>query len=184
MLTDTYTAQAFFVDFIADPQRALRWTALRQDSGDPFKFVKEAKEAWMTVGKLAGMSEHDGTLKGRRIVFSDGLDVKKAIDLQKGCDEHGVGGERYGSGGEGDGRGGGAGAVWTVHRADMAFVIAAFGIGTSLTNDFNKASDPSEISKPLNIVIKLNQIDGKPCVKLSDDKGKVRALACPRRTAS
>ncbi|GFZ45330.1 NAPRTase [Saitozyma sp. JCM 24511] len=140
MLTDTYTAQAFFVDFIADPQRALRWTALRQDSGDPFKFVKEAREAWMTVGKLAGMSEHDGILKGRRIVFSDGLDVKKAIDLQKGCDEHGVG--------------------------------AAFGIGTSLTNDFDKASDPSEISKPLNIVIKLNQIDGKPCVKLSDDKGK------------
>jgi nicotinate phosphoribosyltransferase len=52
-------------------------------------------------------------------------------------------------------------------------VAAAFGIGTFLTNDFNKASDPSEISKPLNIVIKLNQIDGKPCVKLSDDKGKV-----------
>jgi nicotinate phosphoribosyltransferase len=98
MLTDTYTAQAFFVDFIADPRRALRWTALRQDSGDPFKFVKEAREAWMTVGKLAGMSEHDGILKGRRIVFSDGLDVRKAIDLQKGCDEHGVGGERRGEG--------------------------------------------------------------------------------------
>lgn len=32
---------------------------------------------------------------------------------------------------------------------------------------------PDEMSKPLNMVIKLSQIDGKDCVKLSDDKGKV-----------
>lgn len=49
---------------------------------------------------------------------------------------------------------------------------ASFGIGTHLTNDFRKASDPSAKSEPLNIVIKLNEIDGRACVKLSDDKGK------------
>jgi nicotinate phosphoribosyltransferase len=50
---------------------------------------------------------------------------------------------------------------------------AAFGIGTFLSNDFRKASDPDQVSKPLNIVIKLNKINGKDAVKLSDDKGKV-----------
>lgn len=56
----------------------------------------------------------------------------------------------------------------------LTYPAAAFGIGTSLTNDFVKASDPSKPSKPLNIVIKLASIGGRPAVKLSDDKGKVR----------
>lgn len=40
-----------------------------------------------------------------------------------------------------------------------------FGVGTNLTNDI-----PG--STPLNIVIKMTSINGKPTVKLSDDKGK------------
>jgi nicotinate phosphoribosyltransferase len=52
-------------------------------------------------------------------------------------------------------------------------MIASFGIGTFLTNDFKKASDKSKASTPLNIVIKLNKINGRNCVKLSDDIGKV-----------
>ncbi|EIW73623.1 hypothetical protein TREMEDRAFT_71010 [Tremella mesenterica DSM 1558] len=140
MLTDTFTAQAFFVDFIASPSRALRWGALRQDSGDPFTFAGEAKQAYAEVEKLAGVDNGGVVAKGKRVVFSDGLDVEKAIALQKVCDEIGM--------------------------------SAAFGIGTSLTNDFMKASDPSQVSKPLNIVIKLSEINGLDCVKLSDDKGK------------
>ena len=54
----------------------------------------------------------------------------------------------------------------------MNLTTASYGIGTFFSNDFKKASDPSQISKPLNIVIKLNKINGKDCVKLSDDKGK------------
>jgi nicotinate phosphoribosyltransferase len=55
-------------------------------------------------------------------------------------------------------------------------MIASFGIGTFLSNDFQKASKPDTVSKPLNIVIKLNKIEGKNCVKLSDDAGKVSLL--------
>lgn len=138
MLTDTYTAEVFFADFIADPARALRWNALRQDSGDPFEFVRHAKAAWEEVAKRVGSTGN--ALEGKRVVFSDSLDVKRAIELQRGCDEIGLG--------------------------------AAFGIGTHFTNDFRKKSDPSQPSKALNMVIKLSQIDGKDCVKLSDDKGK------------
>ncbi|KAK8858476.1 nicotinate phosphoribosyltransferase [Kwoniella newhampshirensis] len=140
MLTDTYTAQAFFVDFISDPNRALRWSVLRQDSGDASAFVKSAKEAWRQVEEKAGVDNGGVVAKGKRVIFSDGLDIDKAIRLQKGCDEIGI--------------------------------SASFGIGTFLTNDFHRASNSAEVSKPLNIVIKLNQINGKNCIKLSDDKGK------------
>ncbi|KAJ7352578.1 nicotinate phosphoribosyltransferase, partial [Mycena albidolilacea] len=47
----------------------------------------------------------------------------------------------------------------------------SFGIGTSLTNDFKK-SGSTDVSKALNMVIKLSSLDGKPCVKLSDDLTK------------
>ena len=53
-------------------------------------------------------------------------------------------------------------------------VIASFGIGTSLTNDFSTLSSSQTIkSKALNIVIKLATVDGKLCVKISDDSDKV-----------
>ncbi|WWC70640.1 nicotinate phosphoribosyltransferase [Kwoniella pini CBS 10737] len=142
MLTDTYTAQAFFVDFTSDLERAMRWSTIRQDSGDPFEFVKLAKANWKIIEDKSGVTRHNENevAKGKRVIFSDGLDIDRAIALQKGCDEIGM--------------------------------SASFGIGTFLTNDFKKASNPSQISKPLNIVIKLSQINGKNCVKLSDDKGK------------
>ncbi|OWZ47494.1 nicotinate phosphoribosyltransferase [Cryptococcus neoformans] len=146
MLTDTYTAAIFFKDFMSDPARALRWAVLRQDSGDAFKFVEDAKKVWKTIEDKAGLKRDIGAngeeevAKGKKVIFSDGLDVEKAIKLQQGCDKIGM--------------------------------AASFGIGTDLTNDFRKASDPSQKSKALNMVIKLNKINGKDCIKLSDDKGK------------
>lgn len=94
MLTDTFTAQAFFEDYTSDPRRAERWVTLRQDSGDPFKFVRDAKAVWQRLyaDKHGDDGSADGALAGKRIIFSDGLDVEKAIELQKGCDELGVGG--------------------------------------------------------------------------------------------
>lgn len=49
-LTDTFTTRPFFDDFVANPERARRWKGLRQDSGDPIKFIPMAKEAFEKVG--------------------------------------------------------------------------------------------------------------------------------------
>jgi nicotinic acid phosphoribosyltransferase len=58
-------------------------------------------------------------------------------------------------------------------------ITAVFGVGTSLTNDFRIASSQEKAkSKPLNIVIKLASIDGKPCVKISDELSKVSDRSC------
>lgn len=95
MLTDTYTASAFFEDYTSDPALAERWLTLRQDSGDPFVFVREAKRVWTMLyeQKHGGRSNEEEALAGRRIIFSDGLDVERAIELQRGCDEMGVQGK-------------------------------------------------------------------------------------------
>lgn len=49
-------------------------------------------------------------------------------------------------------------------------IRSSFGIGTHLTNDFTKPN--GEVSKPLNMVIKLAMCDGVPVVKLSDTPTK------------
>jgi nicotinate phosphoribosyltransferase len=62
-------------------------------------------------------------------------------------------------------------------RAEKAGIKASFGIGTSLTNDFQKLSNPNVKSKALNIVIKLRECNGKRVIKLSDDSLKYSADA-------
>ncbi|KAI0723665.1 nicotinate phosphoribosyltransferase [Fomitopsis betulina] len=131
-LTDTFSTNVFFKDFVAHPDRARRWKGLRQDSGDPFIYAPRAKEVYESLG----IDSHEKT-----IIFSDALSVEKAKKLKAQCDEVGF--------------------------------IASFGIGTSFTNDFVKASSAGlEKSKALNMVIKLANVDGKPCVKISDELTK------------
>jgi len=54
---------------------------LRQDSGDPFVFAPRAKEVYEQLG--INPSE-------KLIVYSDWLNVDKAIALKKQCDELGL----------------------------------------------------------------------------------------------
>jgi nicotinate phosphoribosyltransferase len=96
-LTDTFSTEAFFKayiyvpccyrhvtlvmqDFSCDPERARRWKGLRQDSGDPFLFAPRAKEVYESVG-----IDH----KEKTIIFSDALNLDKALGLKKQCDELG-----------------------------------------------------------------------------------------------
>ncbi|KAF9267639.1 nicotinate phosphoribosyltransferase [Marasmius fiardii PR-910] len=131
-LTDTFSTEAFYKTFVKSPERAKRWDGLRQDSGDPFVYAPRAKEVYNAMGI-------DHTQK--MLIYSDGLDVDKAIRLKKLTDKIGF--------------------------------KCSFGIGTSLTNDFKKASsNGKEKSKALNIVIKLASVEGKPCVKISDELSK------------
>jgi len=58
-------------------------------------------------------------------------------------------------------------------------LIASFGIGTSLSNDFKSiSSGRKQKNKALNMVIKLYQVDGKFCAKISDELTKVRIWLC------
>jgi len=79
-LTDTFSTEVFYQDFVKDPERAKRWAGLRQDSGDPFVFAPRAREIYQSMGI-------DHTTK--TIIYSDALTVDKALALKKQCDEVG-----------------------------------------------------------------------------------------------
>ncbi|CAL1712964.1 unnamed protein product [Somion occarium] len=128
-LTDTFSTEAFYKDFVKDPARARRWKGLRQDSGDPYVYAPRAKEVYQSMG-----IDH----REKTIIYSDNLNLDKALGLQKQCDEVGF--------------------------------QASFGIGTFLSNDFRSASSGGRVkSKALNMVIKLAGVDGRHCVKISDE---------------
>ncbi|TIB05138.1 hypothetical protein E3P96_01389 [Wallemia ichthyophaga] len=131
-LTDTFTTEAFWRELLDHPQKASKWIGIRQDSGDPVKFCKDANAVYQQLG----IDTHTKT-----IVFSDGLDSDLCIKLKQVTDEHGF--------------------------------KSSFGVGTYLTNDYRKASNVSEKSKPLNIVIKIASVGDTPTIKLSDDLSKI-----------
>lgn len=120
-LTDTYGTKPFWEDF--DLYLAKLFDGVRQDSGDPYAFANQA------IGHYKRLKIDPLT---KKIIFSDSLDVKKAIALNEYC---------------------------------KGKIGASFGIGTHFTNDFE--GDPA-----LNIVMKLDQLDGENVVKLGEDTGK------------
>lgn len=133
-------------------ERVIRWAGLRQDSGDPFTFAPRVIAMYESVGV---------DFRQKQIVFSDSLDIDKCIQLHKQCEELGL-------------RKGLDKLASFPFALDSFISSASFGIGTFLTNDFRTlSSDRKEKSKALNIVIKLASVDGKPCIKLSDDLSKV-----------
>ena len=67
-------------------ERAKRWHGLRQDSGDPFIFAPQAKEFYEQLGINPGE---------KTVVYSDSLNVDKAIALKEQCDEIGVNRELF-----------------------------------------------------------------------------------------
>ena len=71
-LTDTFGTNSFLKDFNCD-YNAERWKGVRQDSGDPFKFVNEKV---IPFYESIGVDPFD-----KWVIFSDGLDVEKIIAL-------------------------------------------------------------------------------------------------------
>ncbi|GAA6208871.1 nicotinate phosphoribosyltransferase [Cognatishimia sp. WU-CL00825] len=71
ILPDTYGTQGFLQ---RAPAWLAGWTGMRIDSGDPAKGAEEAIAWWTSRGE-------DPTKK--LVIFSDGLDVQKIVELQK-----------------------------------------------------------------------------------------------------
>lgn len=71
-LTDTFTTKAFFKDF--DYTLARNYSGVRQDSGNPIEFGRNMIEHYKKLGIDS---------RTKSIVFSDGLDVPKAIEIYK-----------------------------------------------------------------------------------------------------
>ncbi|RJT22249.1 nicotinate phosphoribosyltransferase [Buttiauxella izardii] len=120
-LTDCITMDAFLRDF--DHSFASQYQGLRHDSGDPVEWGEKAIAHYQKLGIDP---------KTKVLVFSDNLDLPKAIEL---------------------------------YRHFCARINLSFGIGTRLSCDIPQV-------KPLNIVIKLVECNGKPVAKLSDSPGK------------
>lgn len=74
VLTDTYTTEVFLRNF--SKKHAQLFTSLRQDSGDPLAFVNKA---------LKRYEELNVNSKIKYIVFSDSLNVDKAIEIRNYC---------------------------------------------------------------------------------------------------
>lgn len=119
-LTDTYTVDLFIDNFDSDLAEA--YDGVRHDSGDPFRFADRFERFYRDNGINP---------KGKTLVFSDSLDVDRAIEIQRHV----------------DGR-----------------MKTAYGIGTHFMNDLG--------DRPLDIVIKLTEINHRPVAKLTDDPGK------------
>lgn len=132
-LTDTFSTKVFWDDLLSDERgREIlkRWRGLRQDSGDSATFVQHALDMYRKIGV-------DPSTK--LVIFSDGLNVRRCLDLQRMAKDVGI--------------------------------RAGFGVGTNLTNDFRRVSN-GEPSRALNMVIKLNSVNGNQAVKISDDLTK------------
>jgi nicotinate phosphoribosyltransferase len=119
-LTDVISMDAFLSDF--DLYFAKLFDGLRHDSGDPIEWGEKA---------LAHYTKLRVPVSGKRLVFSDGLTVQRAIEIY----------DYFGD---------------RIHNG--------FGIGTNLSNDVGP--------KPLNIVMKVIEVNGQPVAKLSDSVGK------------
>lgn len=73
-LSDTYTSDVFFRNF--SKKHAKLFDGIRQDSGDPFKFIEKAinRHNELKVDPLT-----------KTIIFSDSLDMNKAAEIARNC---------------------------------------------------------------------------------------------------
>lgn len=73
-LTDIFNMDVFSKDFTKKEEFSKVYSGLRHDSGDPLEWAQKAMKLFL---------ERSNTLEGKTLVFSDGLSIEKAINIQK-----------------------------------------------------------------------------------------------------
>jgi nicotinate phosphoribosyltransferase len=160
LLPDTFGTTQFLEgapDWVAD------WTGQRADSKDPFIAGDEY---------IAWLEERGRDPRQKLFIASDALDVEQIIRLHAyftGTFRNGTGPEDFQSASDFlDER------KWVPERR----IRFSAGWGTLLTNDFRNCNPQGDgLLDPLSLVCKLNDVDGRPAVKLSDNFEKALGSA-------
>ena len=155
LLPDTFGTTQFFE---SAPDWVANWTGQRVDSKDPFVAGDDY---------IAWLEEHGRDPRQKRLIASDALDVDRILEL------HAYFGGTLRNG---------ARAAEFRRASDFLderrWVPAprirfSAGWGTFLTNDFRNCNPLGDDSfNPVSRVCKLNDVEGRPAVKLSDNYSK------------
>ena len=152
VLPDTFGTTQFFRDA---PNWVASWTGQRADSKDPY-VAGDEYIAWL---------ERRGSDPRRKLfIASDALDVNTILGLHAY-----FGGTLRNSASPADFRDANDfldGRKW----GSQARIRFSAGWGTLLTNDFRDCNPRGDDTfDPLNLICKLNDVEGRPAVKLSDN---------------
>lgn len=158
LLPDTFGTTQFLRDA---PDWVADWTGQRIDSKDPFVAGDEYID-WLR--------ERGRDPRSKRLIASDALDVDRILALHAyfaGTILNGTPADFRSQKDFQDPR------RWAPHRR----IRFSAGWGTFLTNDFRSCSPRVDVSfNPISLVCKLNEVEGRPAVKLSDNYAKAMGL--------
>jgi nicotinate phosphoribosyltransferase len=152
VLPDTFGSTQFFQNA---PDFVTSWTGQRADSKDPF-LAGDEYIAWLKArGRDPGQ---------KRFIASDGLDADPILQLHAHFSGKLQGGTRLSDMRQ-------ASDFLDPHKwAPDRRIRFSAGWGTLLTNDFRDCNPQGGPGfDPLSLVCKLNDVDGRPAVKLSDN---------------
>jgi nicotinate phosphoribosyltransferase len=156
LLPDTFGTTQFLRDA---PDWVADWTGQRIDSKDPYVAGDEY---------IAWLQRRGRDPRQKRLIASDALDVDRILGL------HAYFGGRLLNGATPmDFQRAGDFQDESKWEADRRIRFSA-GWGTFLTNDFRGCNPQGDESfNPVSLVCKLNDVEGRPAVKLSDNGSKV-----------
>ena len=160
LLPDTFGTTQFLRDA---PDWVASWTGQRADSKDPYVAGDEY---------IAWLEQHHRDPQQKLFIASDALDVDAILGL------HAYFGGTFRNGAQASDFRNAADFLDDSRWLPRRRIRFSAGWGTLLTNDFRDCNPGGDTSfDPLSLVCKLNEADGRPAVKLSDNFQK--ALGSP-----
>jgi len=152
LLPDTFGTTQFLENA---PEWVANWTGQRMDSKDPFVAGDEY---------IAWLERHERNPRQKRLIASDSLDVEGILGLHAY-----FGGKLLNGATPKDFQRADDFLDHNKWAADRRIRFSA-GWGTLLTNDFRGCNPQGDEGfDPISIVCKLNDVNGRPAVKLSDN---------------